>query len=67
MYGNALTFVELLRINLKASMPLLKGYKDGEKCQLIDSIVLALYKLQVYFHNEIQRGLAGIVSFINNY
>ena len=33
----------------------------------VDSIVLALYKLQVYFHNEIQRGLAGTVSFINNY
>ena len=27
----------------------------------VDSIVLALYKLKVYFHNEIQRGLAGIV------
>ena len=31
----------------------------------VDSIVLALYKRQVYFHNEIHRGLAGIGSFIN--
>ena len=26
----------------------------------VDSIVLALYHLQAFFHNEIQRGLAGL-------
>ena len=55
--------VELLSINLRAYMPLLKGYKDGGEVP-VDSIVLALYQLQVYFHYEIQRGLAGIISFI---
>lgn len=28
----------------------------------IDSIVLTLYHLQAYYYNEIQRGLAGILT-----
>ena len=28
----------------------------------IDSIVLAVYNLQAYYHNEIQRGFAGSTS-----
>jgi hypothetical protein len=32
----------------------------------VDTVLLTIYHLQAYFHNEIQRGMAGIVLHIQH-
>ena len=40
----------------------LKHY-EGWKEAPLDSMVLGLYQIQVYYHNEIQRGYGGLGSY----